>query len=250
MDDRVVFARTELGRNELLGTEHALKQRQRQVLFLITDAISVGELRAKLPACQELDAILEHLWEAGFVGQVKRAGMAESQMGISDALNVLGHSRLEGARQHAMRVVASLAGEQSPAYARLKSARDTADFTQAVALAKKMLATVASAHQAAAFEGGVLAILHLPESDTLPPSSPNPNPARMNGIESAKAHALDVFRVLVGEKSPVYAKLNAAHNRAEFAEAVAVGKKVIAAVASSTKAGAFESEVMARLEEH
>ncbi len=250
MDDRIVFARTELGRNELLGSAHALKQRQRQVLFLINDAISVAELRAKLPACQELDAILEHLWEGGFVGQVKRGPMAESSMGLSEALNMLGHSRLEAARQHALRVVASLAGEQSPAYARLKAAQGTADFTQAVGLARKMLATIASAQQATAFESGVLAILHLPQTDELPPASPNPNPARMNGIESAKAHALDVFRVLVGEKSPVYARLNGAHNRADFAEAVAAGKKVIAAVASSTKASAFEAEVLARMDEH
>ncbi len=250
MDDRHFFARTEKGRAELLGTAHALKQRQRQVLFLINDAIGVAELREKLPACQELDAILEHLWQEGYIGQVKRAGMPESEIGIGDALSLLAGSRLEAARQHALRVLADLAGEQSPAYARVRDASDAETFTQAIGYARKMLATIASAAQAAAFEAGVLAILNLPVSGHVPAASPNPNPARMNGIESAKMHALETIRALVGERSPVYARLNGAHNRAEFIEAVAAGRKVIAAVASSARASSFETEVLALLSDH
>lgn len=248
MDDHIFFARTERGREELLGSEHALKPRQRQVLFLIGDAIGVGELRAKLPTCQELDAILGQLWEDGYIGQVKPGGKPHTTDDVSAALTLLRSSRLDAARQHALRIIASLAGEQSPAYAKIKNTQDVASFTQAVTSARKLLAAVASSAQAAAFESGVLAILNLPESDRVPASSPNPNPAKMNGIESAKGHALEIIRAVVGERSPVFAKLEACHNRADFIEAVGAGKKVIAAVASSTRAKTFEAEVLARLE--
>lgn len=248
MDDHILFARTEKGRDELLGTAHALKPRPRQVLFLIGDAIGVGELRAKLPACQELDAILEQLWQGGFIGQVKSAGHAGVQEDVSAALDVLRGSRLDAARQHALRVLVALVGEQSPAYAKVSRAQDQPAFALAIAGAKKVLAAVASPAQANAFEGGVLAILNLPGSDQVPGFSPNP--AKLNGIEAAKGHALEIVRSLVGERSPVYAKLDAAHNRGEFIEAVGAGKKVLAAVASSKQAQVFEAEVLARLEKH
>ncbi len=250
MDDHLMFSRTEKGREELLGTQHLLKQRQRQVLFLINDAISVQELRDKLPACQELPAILELLWQEGYIGQVKRGGMPSSRIEISDALHLLGQSRLEAARQYALGILTTLVGERSPAYSKISRAEDVESFTQAVASSRKILAAVASSNQAKSFEQAVLSILNLPETDHLPPSSPNPNPARMNGIESAKAHALDIVGNLVGDKSPIYAKLNDAHNRGDFAVAVAASKKVIAAVASTAKASHFETEVMARLSEH
>ncbi|OYY94930.1 MAG: hypothetical protein B7Y41_05065 [Hydrogenophilales bacterium 28-61-23] len=262
MEDSINFARTEKGRGELLGTEHALKQRQRQVLFLINDATSVGALREKLPGCQELESILELLWQEGFIGQVKSASprgtssrgaaaqAGDNKIRISDALNLLGKSRLEAARQYALGIVVSLIGERSPAYAKLANAADVEAFRQAVIGSRKMLAAVASAQQAQAFEQGVFSILNLPASDHLPPSSPNPNPARLNGIESAKAHALEIVRSLVGERSPVYAKLNDAQNRADFASAVVASKKVIAAVASTAKANNFEQEVLARMAEH
>lgn len=250
MDDHIYFARTEKGREELLGSEHSLKPRQRQVLFLVGEAIGVGELRVKLPTCQELDAILDQLWGEGYIGQVKPAGLAPSQIDVGAALSVLRGSRLDAARQHALRILATLVGEQSPAYVKVKGATDVATFTQAVASGKKVLAAVASSAQATAFESGVLAILNLPESDQVPASSPNPNPAKLNGIEAAKGHALEIVRSLVGERSPIYAKLDGCHNRAEFIEAVGAGKKVLAAVASSKSAQAFEAEVLARLEKH
>lgn len=248
MEDHICFARTEKGREELLGTEHALKPRSRQVLFLVGEAITVGELRAKLPTCQELDAILEQLWEEGHIGQVKPAGKVPGHEDINAALSVLRGSRLEAARQHALRILAALVGEQSPAYAKVKGAADAAAFGQAVAGARKVLAAVASSAQASAFEGGVLAILNLPETDQVP--APSPNPAKLNGIEAAKGHALEIVRGLVGERSPVYAKLDAAHNRGELIAAVDAGKKVIAAVASAKRAQSFEAEVLARLEKH
>lgn len=249
MDASMTFSRTEKGRKELLGSQHTLKQRQRQVLFLINDAISVAVIREKLPACQELEGILELLWQEGYIGQVKGSSQQQS-IEISDALHLLGRSRLEAARQYALGILTSLVGERSPAYARISRAQDIDSFTQAVTSSRKILAAVASSNQAQGFEQAVLSILNLPESDHLPPSSPNPNPARLNGIEAAKVHALGIVGEVIGVKSPIYAKLNEAHNRSDFSAAVAASKKVIAAVASTAKASEFEREVLARMPTH
>ena len=251
MDASMTFSRTEKGREELLGGQHTLKQRQRQVLFLINDAISVGALREKLPACQELEGILELLWQEGYIGQLKSSGKQENnQIEISDALHLLGQSRLEAARQYALGILTSLVGERSPAYAKISRAQDIESFTQAVASSRKILAAVASSNQAQGFEQAVLSILNLPTSDHLPASSPNPNPARLNGIEAAKAHALSIVGTVIGVRSPIYAKLNEAHNRGDFTAAVAASKKVIAAVASTAQASDFERAVMARMPTH
>lgn len=259
MDRNICFARTEKGRTELLGAGRSLKPRQRQVLFLVGDAISVAELMEKLPSCQELEAILEQLWDDGYIGQVKPGGAARatpqdkspSPADVDAALRLLRGSRLDAARQHALGVLANLVGEQSPVYVRVKEAADTAAFTQAVAQGKKLLAAVASAAQAAAFEHGVLAILNLPDTDEIasaePTTLPASDPGHLNGIDSAKGHALEIVASLVGKRSPVYARLNEAHNRAEFIDAVCASRKVIAAVASASHAQNFETAVLEML---
>lgn len=251
MDERLVFSRTEKGRTELLGAEHQLKQRQRQVLFLINDAISVHALRERLPGCQELDGILEMLWELGFIGQVKGGQDAPSGIDLGNALNLLCKSRLDAARQHALSVISTLMGDRSPAYGKVQGAKDLEAFTQAVASARRMMAAASSSSQAEQFETGVLAILRLPDNARAPASAPSkPDLHRMNGIEAARMRALDIVRSAVGERSPIYVRLTNAHNRAEFLDAVGAGKKVLAAVASSSRAAMFESEVLGLLQDH
>lgn len=243
MDKHLCFARTEKGRAELLGASKSLKPRARQVLFLVGDTISVDELKQKLPTCQELEKILEQLWEEGYIGQVKASKPSHK----TDAALKSGDpasTPLEAARELALRVLATLAGEQSPIYAQVKNAPDMEAFIQAVAAGKKVLAAVASSAQANAFEHSVLAIL--PSQGT----GDAPAAAQINGIESAKGRALEIICSLVGDRSPVYAKVNGAHNRADFIDAVGAGKKVIAAVASASHAQSFESEVLGMLEDH
>lgn len=72
--------------------------------------------------------------------------------------------------------------------------------------------------------------------------------APLNGVGAARAYALEVIGALVGDRSPIHARIHDAPDRAGLLEAVATGKKVIAAVASSTRAQAFEAEVLARLD--
>jgi hypothetical protein len=233
MDKHLCFARTEKGREELLGTVRTLKPRPRQVLFLVGDSISVGELKEKLPTCQELEGILEQLWQDGYIGQVKSTKPV-SPPPHSD-------SPFEEAKQHALRILGSLAGEQSPVYGHVKEAGDVASLVQAVVHGKKVLAAVASSSQAATFEQSVLAILK--------PAIMG-DAVQINGIESAKSRALEIITSLVGTRSPIYAKVNSCRSRAELMEAIGAGKKIIAAVASASHAQSFEADVLSLLDDH
>lgn len=233
MDKHLCFARTEKGREELLGSARTLKARPRQLLFLVGDSISVGELKEKLPTCTELERILEQLWEDGYIGQVK-----SSRLVHKDEADALAASPLDAAKQHALRILATLAGEQSPIYIQVSRAEDVASLVQAIAHGKKMLAAVASAAQAATFEQTVLSILKPAMSGDV---------VHVNGIDHAKMRALEIITSLVGTKSPIYAKVNACHSRADLIDAVNAGKKVISAVASASHGQSFESEVLALL---
>ena len=238
MDKHLRFARTEKGREELLGTGRVLKPRPRQVLFLIGEAISVAELKEKLPTCQELDKIVNQLWEDGFIGQVKSSRPHGTPPATPSQPDL---PPLEAARELALRMLATLAGEHSPIFAHVKDAQGVESFVAAIASAKKILAAVASAAQASAFESSVLSLLGLPRDGD------EAGAAQLNGVEFAKGRALEIIRSLVGDRSPVYAKIHGAHNRAEFVEAVSASKKVIAAVASSSHAQNFETEILSLL---
>jgi hypothetical protein len=233
MDKHLCFARTEKGREELLGSAKTLKARPRQVLFLVGDSISVSALKEKLPTCAELENILEQLWEDGYIGQVK-----SSRLLHKEEAEIMAASPLEAGKQHALRILATLAGEQSPIYIQVSRAADVDSLIQAVAQGRKMLAAVASAAQAATFEQTVLSILKpLMSGDVV----------HVNGIEHAKGRALEIISSLVGTRSPIYAKMNACHSRADLIDAVSAGKKVIAAVASASHGQSFESEVLSLL---
>jgi len=184
MDSPIYYSRTDKGREELLGSGRTLKPRQRQVLFLVTDNISLDTLKQKLPSCQELENILTQLWNEGYIDQI--AGDAQAT---------------------------SLPQDQ------------------------------ASIHPSAELNTGPKDV---PAPEPGPASSPNPG--QLNGIGHAKVQALEIVASLVGERSPIYAKINDTHNRADFIQAVSAGRKVIAAVASASRAKAFEEEILALLQ--
>jgi hypothetical protein len=130
-------------------------------------------------------------------------------------------------------------GEHSPVYAQVAHAKDPGALLEAVAAGRKVLASVASTQQAEAFVHDVTGLLGHTSGG-----------ATINGIASAKGRALEIICSLVGDRSPVYAKVNGANDRNDFLLAVSAGKKVIAAVASSSHAHNFETEVLRLLENH
>lgn len=69
-----------------------------------------------------------------------------------------------------------------------------------------------------------------------------------NHFEDAKHHAVDMMTALFGGKSPHVGKLAQAHTQSELLAEVAKCKKILAAVASSSKAQNFEQSVMNALQ--
>ena len=69
-----------------------------------------------------------------------------------------------------------------------------------------------------------------------------------NRFEDAKQHAVDMMIALFGAKSSHVLKLALAKNKAELLTEVSTCKKILSAVASSSKAQSFEQSVMAALQ--
>ncbi len=125
MDKALCFSRTEKGRAELIGSQHALKPKQRQVLFMVADNVSLATLSTQLPNCTELEAIVQYLWDEGYIGLVSAGGTTAAKTNVADALALISTSRLEAARQHALTYLTPIVGEQSPVLQRIRAAQDT-----------------------------------------------------------------------------------------------------------------------------
>lgn len=69
-----------------------------------------------------------------------------------------------------------------------------------------------------------------------------------NRFEDAKHHAVDMMIALFGAKSSHVAKLALAKNKTELLTEVSACKKILGAVASSSKAQSFEQSVLAALQ--
>lgn len=130
---------------------------------MVGDNVSLATLAAQLPSCTELEAIVQYLWDEGYIGLVNSSGALAAKTSVDEALAVISSSRLDAARQHALAYLTPIIGEQSPVLQRMRAAQDPASFTGAVAEAKKLVAAVASSAKASAFEAGVMAILNLPK---------------------------------------------------------------------------------------
>lgn len=74
------------------------------------------------------------------------------------------------------------------------------------------------------------------------------SPDSGNRLEDAKRHAVDMMTALFGAKSSHVDKLAQAKTREELLTEVAVCKKILAAVASASKAQNFEQTVLAALQ--
>jgi len=172
MDVTMHLSRTEKGHEEIFNQGHSLRPKQRQILFAIGNGIACGELRSKLPNCVELQEMVRDLLQNGFI-QAQSDGVAaaatlasnpaaaptlktEATLPVTESQPA---DSLTAGRNYVLEFMARLVGTKSPAYRQMSEVRDLAGFNAVLPMCRKVIAAVASPHQAAEMEAG--AIKHL-----------------------------------------------------------------------------------------
>lgn len=154
MEMTMQLARTTKGQEEIFNHGHTLRPKYRQILFSIGNGMSLGELRSKLPNCAELEAMVNELLQNGFI-QALRNMAAAPRAPAPQAAPAQAAANLESARTYVLEFMAALVGTKSPAYRKMSEVQDMAGFTAILPMCQKVIAAVASPHQAAEMEAGV-----------------------------------------------------------------------------------------------
>ena len=159
MDMTMQLSRTVKGQEEIFNLGHTLRPRQRQILFSVGNGISFGELCRKMPNCAELEAMVNDLLQSGFIQALRN--MAASQAAPvaaarpaapTAATPAQSAATLENARSYALEFLTALVGTKSPAYRKMSEVQDMAGFNTVLPMCCKVVAAVASPHQAAEME--------------------------------------------------------------------------------------------------
>ena len=162
MDMTMQLSRTMKGQEEIFNLGHTLRPRQRQILFSVGNGISFGELCKKMPHCAELESMVNDLLQSGFIQALRN--MAGSQAAPVAAARpaappaatpAQSAANLEKARSYALEFLTALVGTKSPAYRKMSEVQDLAGFNAALPMCYKVIAAVASPHQAAEMEAEV-----------------------------------------------------------------------------------------------
>jgi len=152
MELTLQLSRTVKGQEEIFNLGHTLRPRHRQILFSVGNGISFGDLRSKMPNCADLETLVSELLQNGFIQSLRnRAGTpapAAAEPRQSPA-------SLETMRGYVLEFMAALVGTKSPAYRQMSDVRDMASFEAVLPMCRKLIAAVASPHQAAEMEAGV-----------------------------------------------------------------------------------------------
>jgi len=166
MNMTMQLSRTEKGHEEIFNHGHTLRPKQRQILFAIGNGISLGELRNKSPSGAELETMVNDLLQSGFI-QSRSGGSAAQVVPVASspaepapatppvAASQPADSLLAG-RNYVLEFMATLVGTKSPAYRQMSEVRDLAGFNSVLPMCRRVIAAVASPHQAAEMEAGAI----------------------------------------------------------------------------------------------
>lgn len=171
MEMTMQLFRTEKGQDEIFNLGHTLRPRYRQLLFCIGNGISFGELCSKHPKCTEIEAMVNELLQSGFIQTLRNmaGGQAASTPAPAAAAAPLAAAavaapaltpaqsaaNLEEVRDYVLQFLAGLVGTKSPAYRHMSEVQDMAGFNATLPMCRKVIAAVASPHQAAEMEAEV-----------------------------------------------------------------------------------------------
>jgi hypothetical protein len=157
MELTMQLSRTVKGQEEIFNLGHTLRPRHRQILFSVGNGISFGELRSKLPNCSDLEAMVNDLLQNGFIQALRNMATSQPSAAVS-APAAAAPSRsvdLPALRSYVLEFMAGLVGTKSPAYRKMSEVQDMATFQTVLPMCFKVIAAVASPHQAAELEAGV-----------------------------------------------------------------------------------------------
>lgn len=150
------FSRTVKGQDEIFSLGHTLRPRYRQILFAVGDGISFSELRSKMPNCAELETMVNELLQSGFIqsrGNVATGDVAATAAPSSPPAPTAQYAAsLEAGRSYVLEFMATLVGTKSPAYRKMSEVRDMEGFNAVLPVCRRVIAAVASPHQAAEME--------------------------------------------------------------------------------------------------
>lgn len=152
MDMTMQLSRTLKGQEEIFNHGHTLRPRHRHILFSVGNGISFDELRSKLPNCTDLETMVSELLQSGFI-QTMRSIAAPRTIAAPPAKPPAdAETDFESARAFVLEFMAALVGTKSPAYRKMSEVSDAASFRDVLPMCQKVIAAVASPHQAAEME--------------------------------------------------------------------------------------------------
>jgi hypothetical protein len=149
MDMTMQLSRTVKGQEEIFNLGHTLRPRHRQILFSVGNGISFRELRSKLPNCVDLETMVNDLLQSGFIQSLR--DMATEHIAAA-AAPAQSPTCLEAGRSYVLEFMAALVGTKSPAYRQMSEVQDLAGFNAVLPVCRRIIAAVASPHQAAEME--------------------------------------------------------------------------------------------------
>lgn len=162
MEMTMQLSRTVKGQEEIFNLGHTLRPKYRQLLFCIGNGISFGELCSKHPKCVEIESMVNELLQTGFVQTLRNMASDEPAPAVSApaaapiAAPVQATGSLNEAQAYALEFIAALVGTKSPAYRQMSEVQDIAGFKALLPMCRKVIAAVASPHQATEMETGAL----------------------------------------------------------------------------------------------
>jgi len=171
MDLTMQLSRTVKGQEEIFNLGHTLRPKQRQILFSVGNGMSFGELRSRLPNCSDLETLVSDLLQSGFIQSLRNMATSQPAPAVAPsnpaepvavapvaAVPVAppqSVARLDIARSYVLEFMAALVGTKSPAYRKMSEVQDLAGFKAILPMCHKVIAAVASPHQAAEMEAEV-----------------------------------------------------------------------------------------------
>jgi hypothetical protein len=158
MDMTIHLSRTVKGQDEIFNLGHTLRPRQRQILFSVGNGISFGELCKKMPHCAELEAMVNDLLQSGFIQALRNMASlqtAPAPVAATRPQAAPPAANIDRARSYALEFLTALVGTKSPAYRKMSEVQDLAGLNAALPMCYKVIAAVASPHQAAEMEAEV-----------------------------------------------------------------------------------------------